>query len=54
MDEVVESFKKYPNIETIPGGASIGSDIPEFVRPTILPGKPAEPPAGIKTWKLPP
>ena len=55
MDDVIETFKKYPNLPTIPGGASIGSEIPEFVRPNLLPGKEPQPanPA-IKNMKLPP
>jgi arylsulfatase len=54
MDDVIETFKKYPNIPTVPAGASLGSDIPEFVAPTILPGK--EPPLNpaIKNMTLPP
>lgn len=54
MDDVIESFKKFPNLPTIPAGASLGSDIPEFVPPTILPGKPSELNPAIKNMKLPP
>ena len=54
MGDVVESFKKYPNIPTVPSGATLGADIPEFARPTFLPGKEPSTPAGIKNWKLPP
>jgi arylsulfatase len=54
MSDVIESFKKYPNVPTIPGGASLGSDIPEFVRPTILPGKEPETNPAIKNMKLEP
>ena len=54
MDDVIESFKKYPNIPTIPAGASLGADIPEFVAPTILPGKESPLNPAIKNMKLPP
>jgi arylsulfatase A-like enzyme len=54
MQDIVESFKKYPNIPTVPSGATLGADIPEFARPTFLPGKEPATPEGIKTWKLPP
>jgi hypothetical protein len=54
MSDVIETFTKYPNIPTVPSGASLGADIPEFTRPTFLPGK--EPPTSdaVKNWKLPP
>jgi arylsulfatase A-like enzyme len=54
MSEVVQSFKDFPNIPTIPAGASLGSDIPEFVRPDILTGKYPEVPDAVKNMKLHP
>ena len=54
MTDIVETFKKYPNIPTVPSGATLGADIPEFARPTFLPGKEPSTPEGIKSWKLPP
>jgi len=35
----MESVKKYPNIPTIPIGAAIGSDLPQFLRPNIMTGE---------------
>ncbi|XHR29511.1 MAG: arylsulfatase [Chthoniobacteraceae bacterium] len=35
----VDSVKKYPNIPTIPIGAAMGSDLPEFIVPNILTGE---------------
>ena len=54
MSEVVQSFKDFPNIPTIPSGASLGSDIPEFVRPDILNGKYPDVPDAVKTMKIKP
>src|SRR6185436_16504122 len=31
-----ESLKKYPNIPTIPATASIGADLPRFVKPNLV------------------
>jgi arylsulfatase A-like enzyme len=39
IKENIDTFKKYPNIPTVLGGASIGSDLPQFVRPNIETGK---------------
>ena len=36
---IVETFRKYPNIPTVVGCVSIGSDIPDFVKPNILTGE---------------
>ena len=52
MNDVVETFKQYPNIPTIPGGASLGSEIPEFVRPNILAGEYPEVHPAIKALRL--
>jgi arylsulfatase len=54
MAEVVQTFKEFPNIPTIPGGASLGADIPEFVRPDVLTGKYPEVPDAVKNMKLHP
>ena len=51
---VKQSFKDFPNIPTIPAGASLGADIPEFVRPDILTGKYPEIPDAVKNMKLHP
>jgi hypothetical protein len=37
INNFVESMRKYPNIPTIPGGGSIGSDLPEFMPPNLMP-----------------
>jgi arylsulfatase A-like enzyme len=37
INNFVESMKKYPNIPTIPGGGSLGSDLPEFLPPNLMP-----------------
>lgn len=39
ITDLVDTFKKYPNIPTIPGGASIGSDLPDFIKPNVLTGE---------------
>jgi hypothetical protein len=36
VQQLTDSFKKYPNIPTLPGGASIGSELPEFVVPNVV------------------
>jgi arylsulfatase len=36
VQQLTDSFKKYPNIPTSAGGASIGSELPEFVLPTMV------------------
>jgi len=36
VNKFTESVKKYPNIPTIPSGASLGSDLPEFVAPNFV------------------
>jgi arylsulfatase A-like enzyme len=36
VQQLTDSFKKYPNIPTLAGGASIGSDLPEFVVPNVV------------------
>ena len=36
VQRLTDSFKKYPNIPTTPGGASIGSERPEFVIPNMV------------------
>ena len=35
----LESIKKYPNIPTIPMGAAIGADLPEFMAPNVMSGE---------------
>ena len=52
MSDLVETFRKYPNIPTIPGGASLGSEIPEFTRPNILAGEYPEVHPAIKAMRL--
>ena len=32
-----ETLRKYPNLETIPATASIGADLPKFVKPNLAP-----------------
>jgi arylsulfatase A-like enzyme len=39
LDKLNETFKKYPNIPLIPGGATIGAAVPSFVPHTVLEGK---------------
>jgi arylsulfatase A-like enzyme len=36
VNAFTESVKKYPNIPTIPSGASIGADLPEFILPNLV------------------
>jgi hypothetical protein len=36
VQALTDSFKKYPNIPTLTGGASIGSELPELVLPNLL------------------
>ncbi|SHL59480.1 hypothetical protein SAMN05444159_6319 [Bradyrhizobium lablabi] len=36
VNAFTETVKKYPNIPTIPASASIGSDLPEFVKPNFV------------------
>ena len=52
MNDVVETFRKFPNIPTIPGGASLGSEIPEFTRPNILAGEYPEVHPAIRALRL--
>jgi arylsulfatase len=52
MDDVVETFRRFPNIPTTPSGASLGADIPEFSRPNILVGEYPEVHAAIKRMRL--
>jgi arylsulfatase len=40
VNELTATFKRYPNIATIPSGASIGSDLPEFVAPDVVAATP--------------
>jgi hypothetical protein len=35
MNQLNETFAKYPNVPIIPGGATIGAEVPSFV-PTKL------------------
>jgi hypothetical protein len=52
MGDLVETFRKFPNIPTEPAGASLGAEIPEFARPNILVGEyPAVHPA-IRAMRL--
>jgi arylsulfatase A-like enzyme len=37
VDQVSESFKRYPNIPTELAGASLGADLPEFTLPNLAP-----------------
>ena len=37
LQEFVESIRKYPNIPTIPAGASAGADLPMFIPPNLAP-----------------
>ena len=39
ISQLNETFAKYPNIPLIPGGATIGSDIPSFVPNKVFEGK---------------
>src|SRR5262245_32846875 len=36
VGQLTQSCKKYPSIPTLPGGASIGSELPEFVLPNMV------------------
>jgi hypothetical protein len=36
VQALTDSFKKYPNIPTLAGGASIGSELPELVLPNLV------------------
>jgi arylsulfatase len=52
ITELIGTFKKYPNIPTIPGGASIGSDLPDFIKPNVITGEwPGAPPAAEEAKK---
>ena len=37
VNKFIETLNKYPNLETIPASASIGADLPEFVKPNLVP-----------------
>ncbi len=39
LSKLNETFKKFPNIPLIPGGATIGAAVPSFVPHTVLEGK---------------
>jgi arylsulfatase A-like enzyme len=39
LGQLNDTFKKYPNIPIIPGGATIGAAVPSFVPHTVLEGK---------------
>jgi arylsulfatase A-like enzyme len=39
LSKLNETFKKYPSIPIIPGGATIGAAVPSFVPHTVLEGK---------------
>ena len=39
LGQLNDTFKKYPNIPLIPGGATIGAAVPSFVPHTVLEGK---------------
>ena len=43
VNSFTESVRKFPNIPTIPSGAAIGSDIPEFVVPNLAVPPPEAP-----------
>jgi hypothetical protein len=51
IDELNKSFKKYPNIPTIPAGASLGADLPEFVLPNLVAPLQANAPGGKASRK---
>ena len=52
MGDLIETFRKYPNIPTIQGGTTLGSEIPEFVRHNILVGEYPEVHPAIKALRL--
>jgi arylsulfatase len=39
LNELNETFKKYPNIPIIPGGATVGAAVPSFVSHRVFEGK---------------
>jgi hypothetical protein len=39
LGQLNDTFRKYPNIPIIPGGATIGAAVPSFVPNTVLEGK---------------
>jgi arylsulfatase len=40
VNNFTETVRKYPNIPTIPSGAAIGADLPEFVLPNLVAPRP--------------
>jgi arylsulfatase len=41
VTEFTQSTKEFPNIETVAASASIGSDLPQFMQPDIVSGRPS-------------
>jgi hypothetical protein len=39
MNQLNETFAKYPNVPIIPGGATIGAEVPTFVPTKLFEGK---------------
>jgi len=39
MNKLNETFAKYPNVPIIPGGATIGAEVPTFVPTKLFEGK---------------
>jgi arylsulfatase len=37
VNEFKASIEKYPNLKTIPASASLGADLPKFIRPDLAP-----------------
>jgi arylsulfatase len=54
VQDFTGTVKEFPNIETIPASASLGSDLPQFASPDIMSGRPAGAPQSGATMRQPP